>query len=381
MITFLNEKNVDLRYLLLSMSKNKVRAFAFYLPQFYPTRENDEWWEPGFTEWTNVAKSKPLFKGHYQPRIPRDLGFYDLRVPETREKQAQLALEAGIEGFCYWHYWFGKGKRLLSEVFHEVVESGHPNFPFCLCWANHSWKAKTWDTSDSDKMLMEQTYPGEQDYIEHFYEMLPAFKDPRYMRQDKKLLFGVFAPYDIPDTQLFFDTWQRLARENGLEGFYFFALCQSQEILYSTRDKGYDCCFYDFLFDSFNDYFYSTLKGKLLRKLSMRFKQLPKPVPYSHYVNKGFDLFKNSKNTLPCIGPDFDHSPRSENRWIILHESTPDKWAVLLESVKEEVMNREELPPIIAIKSWNEWGEGNYLEPDRRWGNKYIMATKHAIEF
>ena len=117
---------------------NKVRAIAFYLPQFYPTPENDEWWEPGFTEWTNVARAKPLFKGHYQPRIPRDLSFYDLRVPEVREKQADLAREAGIEGFCYWHYWFGNGKRLLSEVFHEVVKTGKPDYPFCLCWANLS---------------------------------------------------------------------------------------------------------------------------------------------------------------------------------------------------------------------------------------------------
>ena len=138
--------------------KSKARVIAFYLPQFYPTPENDEWWEPGFTEWTNVARAKPLFKGHYQPRIPRDLGFYDLRVPETREKQAQLAREAGIEGFCYWHYWFGNGKRLLSDVFREVVETGKPDFPFCLCWANHSWYAKTWDPNIPDKLLIEQTF-------------------------------------------------------------------------------------------------------------------------------------------------------------------------------------------------------------------------------
>lgn len=121
-----------------------IRTIAFCLPQFYPTPENDEWWEPGFTEWTNVACARPLFKGHYQPKIPRDLGFYDLRVAGTRKKQAVLAREAGIEGFCYWHYWFGNGKRLLSEVFNDVVTTGEPDFPFCLCWANHSWYAKTW---------------------------------------------------------------------------------------------------------------------------------------------------------------------------------------------------------------------------------------------
>ena len=137
---------------------NNIRPIAFYLPQFYPTKENDLWWEPGFTEWTNVARAKPLFHGHYQPRLPRDLGFYDLRVPETREKQAQMAKEAGIEGFCYWHYWFGNGKRLLSEVFHEVVTTGKPDFPFCLCWANHSWFKKTWDPTKPNTLLIEQTY-------------------------------------------------------------------------------------------------------------------------------------------------------------------------------------------------------------------------------
>ena len=121
----------------------KPRLIAFYLPQFYPTPENDEWWGKGFTEWTNVGRAKPLFKGHYQPKVPADLGYYDLRILEIREEQAKMAREAGIEGFCYWHYWFGNGKRLLSQVFKEVVESGKPDFPFCLCWANHSWLAKT----------------------------------------------------------------------------------------------------------------------------------------------------------------------------------------------------------------------------------------------
>ena len=185
--------------------ENIIRPIAFYLPQFFPTKENDLWWEPGFTEWTNVARAVPLFKGQYQPRIPRDLGFYDLRVPETREKQVMLAKEAGIEGFCYWHYWFGNGRRLLADVFHDVVISGKPDFPFCLCWANHSWYKKTWDPTKPNTLLIEQTYPGTKDYEAHFYEMLPAFKDSRYMKVDGKLIFGVFAPNDIPDTNLFFD--------------------------------------------------------------------------------------------------------------------------------------------------------------------------------
>lgn len=150
------------------MNENKPRIIAFYLPQFYPFKENDEWWGKGFTEWTNVGRAKPLFKGHYQPRVPADLGYYDLRVPEVRVQQAELAREAGIEGFCYWHYWFGNGKQLLQRVFDEIIESNQPDFPLCLGWANHSWYAKTWDKNSKDKLLIEQIYGGEEDYKLHF---------------------------------------------------------------------------------------------------------------------------------------------------------------------------------------------------------------------
>ena len=153
------------------------RIIALYLPQFHPIPENDKWWGPGFTEWTNVVKARPLFKGHVQPKLPADLGFYDLRLPETREAQAKLAREAGIEGFCYYHYWFG-GKQLLERPFNEVVASGKPDFPFCLCWANHSWSNKTWNRKSnlkSNSMLIEQTYPGEEDDRAHFMALFHPF--------------------------------------------------------------------------------------------------------------------------------------------------------------------------------------------------------------
>lgn len=129
------------------MNNKSARVIAFYLPQFHPIEENNKYWGKGFTEWTNVGKAKPLFKGHYQPRVPADLGYYDLRIPEIREQQAELAREAGIEGFCYWHYWFGEGKELLERPFNDVVESGNPDFPFCLGWANHTWSTRTWTSS------------------------------------------------------------------------------------------------------------------------------------------------------------------------------------------------------------------------------------------
>ena len=143
------------------MSKKKARVIAFYLPQFHPVPENDRWWGKGFTEWTNVGKAQPLFKGHYQPRVPADLGYYDLRMPEVRELQADMAREAGIEGFCYWHYWFGNGKKMLERPFTEVLSSGRPDFPFCLGWANHTWTNKTWEVGTKrvkESILMEMVY-------------------------------------------------------------------------------------------------------------------------------------------------------------------------------------------------------------------------------
>ena len=142
-----------------------ARLIAFYLPQFHPIPENDQWWGRGFTEWTNVGKARPLFRGHYQPRLPADLGYYDLRVPEVREAQAELARNAGIEGFCYYHYWFG-GKRLLERPFTEVINSGKPRFPFCLCWANQTWSG-VWHGAP-ERVLIEQTYPGREDCVKHF---------------------------------------------------------------------------------------------------------------------------------------------------------------------------------------------------------------------
>ena len=200
---------------------SQIRSIAFYLPQFHPIPENDEWWGKGFTEWTNVVKAKPLFKGHYQPKLPTELGLYDLRVPEVREQQANLAKEYGIEGFCYWHYWFGNGRRILERPFNEVLESGKPDFPFCLAWANETWTG-IWHGLNNE-ILMEQTYPGQDDYIAHFNCLLKAFKDKRYMRVDDKPIFVVYRPNAIPDIKLFVDTFQEQAVQNGLKGVYLIA--------------------------------------------------------------------------------------------------------------------------------------------------------------
>ena len=356
----------------------KPRVIAFYLPQFYPTTENDEWWEPGFTEWTNVAKAKPLFKGHYQPRIPQELSFYDLRVSEVREKQTVLAKEAGIEGFCYWHYWFGNGKRLLADVFREVVETGKPDFPFCLCWANHSWFAKTWDPNKPDKLLMEQTYPGQEDYIAHFNEMLFAFKDKRYMRtSDGRLIFGIFAPADIPDVDMFKKTWNTLALENGLIGFHFFAFVGGPAMLNKTPIEKFDRIVYDALRDTRihkKDFSLYRIKNSIKSRLS-----LPVYSTYSEYAEIALKRFREMPNVTPCINPMFDHSPRSGLRGEILHKNSPTIWGNLCNETKKLVLANGDSEKLLFIKAWNEWGEGNYMEPDSKYGKEYIIQAGKAF--
>lgn len=362
------------------MNNPRVRAIAFYLPQFYPTPENDEWWAPGFTEWTNVGKAKPLFHGHYQPRIPADLGYYDLRVPKTREKQVQLAHEAGIEGFCYWHYWFN-GRQILDRIFREVVESGKPNFPFCLCWANHSWYAKTWNPNSSDKLLIEQTYGGIEDYTAHFNAMLPAFKDKRYIKINGKLVFGFFDT-SYKDFKVFSTTWNRLAQENGLEGFFFFGLCQEAYRMAEALENGIEHIVVGSLVDA---HYHS--ESKISRRwgfFKREYFHKPYVVHYDNYINYAIEFYKANYDItpqmIPCIEPGFDHSPRSLHRGIVFDKATPEKWSKICEEVIDIIAHSKvHSDKLLFIKAWNEWAEGNYLEPDLRYGKGFIKALGKAI--
>ena len=201
----------------------RARVIAFYLPQYHPVEVNDKYWGKGFTEWRNVVKARPLFRGHYQPKLPADLGFYDLRIPEVREAQAELAMEAGVEGFCYWHYWFGDGKEVLEMPLDEVVRLQRPNFPFCIGWANHSWKTSTWEkvNGQKDECIFKQEYPGKEDNRRHFYRLLSAFKDDRYIKVDGKLLFVIYDIYAFPDFIGFKEQWNQMADSEGIPHFFF----------------------------------------------------------------------------------------------------------------------------------------------------------------
>ncbi len=347
---------------------NQVRLIASYLPQFYPTKENDEWWHKGFTEWTNVGKAKPLFKGHYQPRVPKDLGYYDLRLPEVREQQADMARAYGIEGFCYWHYWFGNGDRVLTRVFDEVVKSGKPDFPFCLAWANETWSGR-WHGAN-DRILKEQTYPGTQDYINHFNELLPAFKDKRYIRVNGKLFFMIYQPSQLPNAHQFINLWQDLANKNGLEGFYFVAHIIGIKEYQKQISLG---------FDAVNVIRYHLYETRMQFELKIRLKRL-RVYEYKDALKVFVGDEEKNINCIPTIMPNWDHSPRSGKSAYILHNSTPEYFEEHLKHVFNIIKDKPLENRIAMIKSWNEWGEGNYLEPDLVHGYEYLEAIKRQLD-
>ena len=363
--------------------KAKARVIAFYLPQYHPVPLNDDWWGPGFTEWTNVASAKPLFRGHYQPRIPADLGFYDLRLPEVREAQAELARSAGIEGFMYWHYWFGKGKRLLERPFNEVLQSGKPDFPFCLGWANHSWSKRTWTAKnggDGKGKLLEQTYEPEE-YVDHFYDVLPAFKDSRYIKVNGKPFFLIYNILEMPDLNGFISCWQKLAKKNGLKGIHFVgnvmghvAENRKDEILSSGVDA-----------TVLSNLFYGEINsvgkiGTYWQKFKTRILNMgPERYSYKKFIKAVHNEYEQREDVYPVVYPQLDRTPRAGKDAVILTGSTPELFKQYLKDTLRIIRNKPEENRFLIINAWNEWGEGNYLEPDLRFGHGYLEALKEVI--
>lgn len=381
----------------------KARVIAFYLPQFYPIPENDKYWGKGFTEWRNVAKAKPLFRGHYQPRIPADLGFYDLRMPEIREEQAQMAREAGVEGFCYWHYWLGNGKVLLDRPFKEVLASGKPDYPFCLCWANHEWSTKTWQNDGKKVVIAPQLYPGDKDYTDHFNYVLPAFKDHRYIKVDGKPLFLILDPYHFPDVTHFMELWRQLAKKEGLPGIYFVGMGNSTTTIKKNPDgslrrvlpnlKSSADVYNDFFawgFDGINPWGKSRAEmlseGKYKRIfrtfIHNKFPFLPtyhldyKKVMRPEYYFSPEDSWEN---VYPTLLPQWDRSPRIGKSEGVYVNSTPENFKKHIHDALEIIKDKQPEHKILFLRSWNEWGEGNYVEPDLRYGHGYLDALKDEL--
>lgn len=356
-----------------------MKIIAYYLPQYHRTPHNDEWWGEGFTEWTNVRKAKPLFKGHEQPKVPADLGYYDLTDPRVRGRQAALAREAGVDGFCYYHYWFGNGHAELETPFNQVVESGQPTMPFCLCWANESWQRKFWNKDGAvthAKVLAEQTYPGEDDDRAHFEWLIKAFKDPRYLKIDNKPVFVIYKPLEFPEVNRFIERWNQWALAEGFDGMYFIGFTfkadtESRQIL-------------DLGFDAVNSCRLNRDKirswGWLVRKLKSLILNTPRRAKYAKiFPTLISEIERTDPRVIPTLIPNWDHTPRSGTKGDLLTECDPTLFEQHCVDVLGSVAKKDE-PALCFIKSWNEWGEGNYMEPDTRHGHGYLQALARAKE-
>ena len=371
------------------MSKPKV--IALYLPQYHPMKENNEWWGSGYTEWTSVAKAKPLFRGHVQPKIPADLGFYDLRLSETRIAQAELAKRAGISAFCYYHYWF-EGRELMQRPFKEVLSEGKPDFPFCLAWANHDWYNKGWINSKKrielrPKLLIKQTDGGVEDYTNHFYALLEAFKDPRYIKLHDKLVFMIYAADGIPDLENFIETWRKLAEKEGLPGFYFITHFDRPSLFDKTEEflaKGLDAINVSYLHKPFQTKLSKLIKNhKFINLWYQRWQShvhfAPEVVQYKDAINKLDDSFFEKEKIIPTIIPNWDHTPRSGRFGRVFQNSTPELFEKHVNNVLSRIKNKDYEDQVVVLKSWNEWGEGNYLEPDINFGCQYIDTLNKCL--
>jgi lipopolysaccharide biosynthesis protein len=354
-----------------------IRTIVFYLPQFHPIPENDAWWGAGFTEWTNVASARPLFRNHYQPHIPADLGFYDVRLPETRAAQAELARNYGIEGFCYYHYWF-EGKRLLERPFDDVLNSGEPDFPFCLCWANETW-SRRW-LGEERSVLQKQTYSFDDDH-RHGEWLAKAFADRRYLRVKNRPLFLIYRPRDLPDPVKTMDIFRKASVRRGLPEPYILgadAHCSRHD----CKEFGCDGTLQfepqlSVLPDFNND---SASLSKLRRNLRFHVPSAKLKLYDYEDARRRMLAKKRAHETVPCVCVGWDNTPRRGRNGIILLNNTPEKFEAGLASMAARVISKPADERIIFLNAWNEWAEGNHLEPDERFGHGYLQAVRRVLE-
>lgn len=369
------------------MLKINLKTIAIYLPQYHPIPENDEWWGTGFTEWTNVTKAKPLFKGHYQPQLPADLGFYDLRLEESRIAQEKLAKENGIFGFCYYHYWFN-GKRILQEPLDRKLKNPNEDLPFMICWANENW-TRVWDGSEN-KILLEQKY-GDKDDIEHINHLLTYLKDPRYIKYQGKHILAIYKSELLPDPKKTIEIWKKQAKTEGID----LLLCRmdahgkiGEHFLDSGFDKSID-------FQPFGHYSESfkkmkskernTLTYRFIKKIKNKFLNESKfdeylslregIFDYEEYVKYYCDQPPLPDSCFPCITPGWDNTSRRKNNYFLFKNSSPEMFSKWFEQIIKNNQNKETL---LFINAWNEWAEGNHLEPCQKWGKQYLNVLKTA---
>lgn len=359
------------------MTGDPVKAIAFYLPQFHPIPENDEWWGKGFTEWTNVTKAKSLFPGHYQPHLPADLGFYDLRLPEVREAQAELARHHGIYGFCYYHYWFN-GRRVLEHPFNETLRTGKPDFPFCLCWANENW-TRVWDGGEKD-VLLEQNYNHDDD-LAFIQSLIPAFRDERYIRVNGKPLLLVYRTDILPNSIRTTQLWREEARKAGLGNLYLVRV-EGRNGSIDPKSIGFDS---SVEFAPYGGMSSPIMRGTL-STLAAKLGVFPTAFgihdiyEYQSAATTMMNRPAPAFNRFHCVTPGWDNTARRSKNGVVLINATPERYErwlrTILKKTREKFSGDER---IVFINAWNEWAEGNHLEPDQKWGRAFLDATLRAF--
>lgn len=355
------------------MDHKKLRALAVILPQFHPFPENDEWWGKGFTEWTNTTKATPRFRGHYQPHLPTDLGFYDLRLEQSRIEQAELAKEHDIHGFCIHHYWFN-GHQLMETPVNEMLKSGKPDFPFMLCWANENW-TRRWDGLDQE-VLIKQDYSPEDHraHAKHLCET--AFKDDRYITVDGKPFFLFFNTPIIPDLKESIAIWRDEVKKHGFPDIYLGGVKTFEGAIPDSEELGFDVVI-EWQPDWKNMAVQPNLVQRLKKKLGLEnsyFKD-----DYASVVKRM--LAKETPDTkhYQCIFPNWDNCARKRVNAVVVDNSTPELYEQWLSEICERFVPPSKEENFVFINAMNEWAEGNHLEPDRKWGRAYLEATKSVL--
>jgi lipopolysaccharide biosynthesis protein len=359
-----------------------VKVIAFYLPQFHEIPENDRWWGRGFTEWTNTRRSKPLFPGHYQPREPLGDNYYTLLDPGTQEWQAQLARNYGVDAFCYYHYWFN-GQRLLERPFERMLETGKPEFPFCLSWANEPW-SRAWNGRRRD-IIAPQSYGGEADWNRHFKYLARAFRDPRYVRVGGKPLFIIYRPSHFRRCQQMIEYWRKLAAQQGFEGLYLLHVLNTFE---RRPVNGFDGVIeleptYTLSHGMPMGWVARRYALAMARVLTQGFRRYQSKfidrVDYDQVWRRILERDPGRNRTRTYLGafPDWDNSPRRQRRGTVFEHSSPASFRTYLESQLARSEARGE-DALLFVNAWNEWAEGAYLEPDKKHGYAYLDALRLA---
>jgi lipopolysaccharide biosynthesis protein len=349
-----------------------IKLIAFYLPQFHPVKENDEWWGKGFTEWTNVSKAVPQFIGHYQPHLPDQLGFYDLRLKSVQLQQIELAKQYGIYGFCYHHYWFDK-KRILDTPLDNVLKNPELDLPFCINWANENW-TRRWDGLEQD-VLLAQRHSAEDD-IAFITDAARYMRDKRYIRIDGRPLLMLYRPGLLPDVRATAQRWREWCRENAVGEIYLVATHAFEHV--NPADIGFDAAV---------EYSPNTYPMLSITEQIATAGKIVNPdyrgiiFDYNQAADYGENCPPSRYKKFRCLFPGWDNESRRPGRGITYIHSSPlrfHRWlSCLLRYTQQNFKKSEQL---VFINAWNEWAEGAHLEPDRKYGFGYLEACRIASQ-